>query len=273
MNIIKFISFLFGRRRGSYKDKEMEKDKYIPRKDKVLAERFSNEELLDMLPVNDHVNRESVKAALDYIFAHMGNYQGIWDYLKSCINETFLPPTREQYSSGSEYAKEYSDYFFGDEYQKFIRCCQSEFLNRSGERRTFDEACQIAADKWVEMLFDFHLQDNGDRSGHSDCAMMLGTALAEKAKERLSKDVAEKTRELLKEYYLNGCQYQTESGHCFRCEPYSDYGPNSPLYDILIKAGVEEKDACRITPWKTGIEVDENDNTVVLIGYQKVTFI
>ena len=35
--------------------------------------------------------------------------------------------------------------------------------------------------------------------------------------------------------------------------PYSDYGPNTPLYEILIKAGVDKRDAANITPWKTGI--------------------
>jgi hypothetical protein len=45
------------------------------------------------------------------------------------------------------------------------------------------------------------------------------------------------------------------------------------LYDILVEAGVDGSDAGKITPWKTGIEIDENDNAVMLQGYQTLEYI
>lgn len=252
---------------------KMEETKYIPKRDKVKAERFTNDELMELMPKHDRINRKYIKGAIDFIMEKMPFYQDIDGYIKQCCSETFPHPTREQYKNHDEYVEEYHKYFYVDDYYNFIHCVQSEYLNRKGVRRPYEEACQIAADKWVSMIFGTHVQDNGDRTGYSDMAMMLGTLVKEETMDRCDKDVSEKARELLYQYYLSGCIYKSDSGHEFKCEPYSDYGPNSPLYDILIKAGVNKKDAGSITPWKTGIEIDENDNTVVLQGYQKLDYI
>ena len=43
--------------------------------------------------------------------------------------------------------------------------------------------------------------------------------------------------------------------------------------DILYEAGIPEDDIRDICPWKTGIEIDEKDNAVIMIGYQKRDYI
>ena len=255
------------------KNKSMETTKvYVPKRTAVMNERFTNEELLALLPEHRRVDREYAKGAIDFIMEQLPGYQDISGYMKQALGNTFPCPTSEQYRSRDEYCEEYSKYFYGDAYREFINSVESEFLNRKGVRRSYEEACQIAADKWVEMIFGTHLQDNGDRTGHSDMAMMLGTVLKDEAKKRCSQDVPEKARELLKKFYLSGCMCKGYMGD-FVCPPYSDYGPNTPLYNILVEAGVDENDAGRITPWKTGIDIDENDNAVVLQGYQKVEYL
>lgn len=253
--------------------KQMEETKYIPRKDKIMTERFTNEELLALMPEHERVDREYIKGAIDFIMEKMPCYQDIDGYIKQCCSKTFPYPTNEQFRNRDAYVDEYRNYFYETPYYKFRNCVQSEFLNRRGVRRSWEDACQIAANKWIDMIFGAHIQDNGDCTGHSDMAMMLGTLVKEKAMDGCGDNVPDKARELLYQYYLGGCIYKSDDGHEFKCEPYSDYGPNSPLYDILVKAGVDEKDAGSITPWKTGIEIDENDNAVILIGYQKRTYL
>ena len=245
---------------------------YVPRRWKVMDERFTNEELLAMMPEHKRVDREYMKGAIDFIMEKMPCYQDIDGYIKQCCSEAFPRPTNEQYRSRDEYCEEYRKYFYGDDYYKFSNAVQSEFLHRKGTRRSYEEACQIAADKWVEMIFGTHIQDNGDRTGGSEMAMMLGTIIKDEAQKRCKQEVPEKARELLKKFYLGGCMCKGSYGD-FSCAPYSDYGPNTPLYDILVEAGVDGCDAGKITPWKTGIEIDENDNAVMLQGYQTLEYI
>ena len=252
---------------------KMEETKYIPKRDKVKAERFTNDELLELMPKHDRIDRKYIRGAIDFIMEKMPCYQDIDGYIKQCCSETFPHPTREQYKNQDEYVEEYNKYFHVDDYYNFIHCVQSEYLNRKGVRRSYEEACQIAADKWVSMIFGTHIQDNGDKSEIGARTMMLGTLVKENAIDRCDDDVPEKCRELLYQYYLNGCMYYELHKRIGQITPYSDYHPNSPLFDILVAAGVKEFDADHITPWKTGIKIDENDNAVVLQGYQKLDYI
>ena len=245
---------------------------YVPRRRKVMDERFTNEELLAMMPEHKRVDREYMKGAIDFIMEKMPCYQDIDGYIKQCCSETFPCPTNEQYRSCDEYCEEYRKYFYGDDYYKFRNAVQSEFLHRKGTRRSYEEACQIAADKWVEMIFGTHIQDNGDRTGGSEMAMMLATIIKDEAQKRCKQEVPDKARELLKKFYLGGCMCQCTTG-IYPLPLDSDYGPNEPLRDILIKAGVDAKDVGMITPWKTRIGIDENDNAVMLQGYQTLEYI
>ena len=260
----------------SNEKKQDEKTEYVPKRDLVMEQRFTNDELLAMLPPHEKVDPEYVKGAIEFIMEHMEFHEDIYGYLEKSINNSFPRPTREQYREHHPYTDEYYEYFHGKDskYRTFYKAVESEFLNRKGLRRSFEEACEIAADKWMEMIFGFHIQSNGDRESQASAmAMMMGTLLKDEAVNRCKADAQEKARQLFYEYYRNGSMYKGSRGHVFKAELYSDYGPNSPLYDILIKAGIDEKDAGRITPWKTGVEIDENDNTVVLIGYQSREYI
>ncbi len=263
-----------------FKNKKMEEVKYIPQRDLLKEERYSEEELLALLPAHEYIDRKYAKEAIHFIFDKMPLYQDIWGYMKTALNNSFPTPTDAQYrnrekdSPDYKYCRAYSDYFFGDAYSNFIKCIESEFLHRKGIRRTFEDACDLAADKWVEMIFDTHVQDNGDRSSTAGAfSMMFGTFAKDAARKNCSEKTKENARKLLRDYYLGGCMHLTDGYGKARIVPYSDYGPNTPLREILLKAGVRKDDVNRITPWKTGIRVDENDNTVVVGGYQKQTYI
>lgn len=165
----------------------------------------------------------------------------------------------------------------------------------NGQVRTDDEAAELAANKWCELLFGWHLQDNGainetHAGGFLACA--LGTVLANDSKKDITEEMQLKAKNLIKEYYLHDIEYHKTdiknaiewaqktlpdndeknpfdwaygfgygSMHC-------DYGPSTPLYLILINAGIPERAASNICPWKTGIEIRTVDNAVFLNTYQ-----
>ena len=51
-------------------------------------------------------------------------------------------------------------------------------------KNTNEEAAAIAADKWCQMLFGWHIQDNGARECEFMC--MLASVVADRAKNEIS---------------------------------------------------------------------------------------
>ena len=175
--------------------------------------------------------------------------------------------------------------------------CQLEeaWVEKNGKANTDEEAAKKAADKWCELIFGWHLQDNGainENHGGGFYACALGTILANDCKEGITDDVKKKAHNLFYEYYRRGLHYnQTHDRKDidwlvenlpdnsekdpfdwkyfeFRVDLYCDYGPGTPLYLILVNAGVDPKDAGNICPWKTGIDIRKVDNAVMYKTYQ-----
>lgn len=174
---------------------------------------------------------------------------------------------------------------------------EKKWVDVHGKQRTDEEAATLAADKWCELLFGWHLQDNGALNethpgGFTACA--LGTVLANKSKEGITDEMKVKTRELFIEYYrhylhfcatydLDDIKWANETmpddedkenpflwkwgfdEHSMYC----DYDPYMPLYLLLIAAGIPKSDAGSICPWKTGIYIRALDNAVMYQTYQK----
>ena len=184
----------------------------------------------------------------------------------------------EKYGFDSPERKEYYHYLHNYEDDNFLdlyswsKYASANYIEHKGKRRTFEEACQIAADKWCDLLFQWHLQDNGainEDHGGGFYACALATVLKNEANKDITEEMITNTNKNLYEYYHNYCIYEDK----YQISPYCDYDPNRPLYDILEKSGIPEKKIRNICPWKTGIDIDENDNAVVVKGYQKREYI
>lgn len=164
-----------------------------------------------------------------------------------------------------------------------------------GKANTDEEAAKKAADKWCELIFNWHLQDNGALNedhpgGFTACA--LGTILADRSRGGITEEVKMKAHQLFYEYYLHQLHYNETNDKKdidwlvenlpdddekdpfdwryfeFRCDLYCDYGPGTPLYLILVNAGVDKRAAGNICPWKTGIDIRAVDNAVMYRTYQ-----
>ena len=240
--------------------------------------------------INEYFNKKTLTEANRYIYDALGEYvKGSyddinWDLGRPAVEET---PEYKAWRRRSNIS-----YIWSDCIDDFIK---ETWVDLNGKANTNEEAAKKAADKWCELIFGWHLQDNGainENHGGGFYACALGTVLANKSKEGISEDVKKKAHSLFYEYYLRRLHYYETKDkkdidwlveHIpdddkkdpfdwryfeFRCDLYCDYGPTTPLYLILVNAGVDKRDAGNICPWKTGIDIRVVDNAVMYNTYQ-----
>lgn len=168
------------------------------------------------------------------------------------------------------------------------------WVKANGKAHTAEEAAKIAADKWCEIIFGWHLQDNGalnEDHGGGFPACALATVLAEDSKKNITDEMKTKAHELFQEYYRRLMHYnetadskdiewlkenlKDKSGsfdweYGFSYDLYCDYDPSWALYLILENAGVPENTIRSISPWKTSISIRKEDNMVMYNTYKNV---
>lgn len=241
--------------------------------------------------INEYFNKTTLTEANRYIYEVLdkyvkGSYSDInWDLGRPAVEET---PEYKAWRRHADISTLWSDC-------KRMSGIEKAWVDLNGKANTNEEAAKKAADKWCELIFGWHLQDNGainenHAGGFYACA--LGTVLANKSKEGISEDVKKKAHSLFYEYYLRQLHYYETKDkkdidwlveHLpdddkkdpfdwryfeFRCDLYCDYGPSTPLHLILVNAGVDKMDVRNICPWKTGIDIRAVDNAVMYNTYQ-----
>ena len=241
--------------------------------------------------INEYFNKKTLTEANKYIYDVLdeyvkGSYYDInWDLGRPAVEET---PEYKAWRRNSNISSLWSDC-------KRMNGIEETWVDLNGKANTDEEAAKKAADKWCELIFNWHLQDNGalnedHAGGFYACA--LGTVLANESKKGITEDVKKKVHSLFYEYYLHQLHYNETRDKKdidwlvenlpdddkkdpfdwryfeFRCDLYCDYGPGTPLYLILVNAGVDKRDAGNICPWKTGIDIRAVDNAVMYRTYQ-----
>jgi len=242
--------------------------------------------------VNEYFNKKSLTEANKYIYNALDKYvedtyeKINWNLGREEVKETF------EYKAWMRHSE--IDTIWSD--CKRMNGIEKTWVNLNGQVHTDEEAATIAADKWCELIFGWHLQDNGainedHAGGFYACA--LGTVLANDSKQGISDEVKEKAHGYFKDYYLHSIHYDKSDGvkdiewankmfpddeegdHKFDWK-YGfgylglscDYGPSTPLYLILVHAGVPKRDAGNICPWKTSISIRSLDNAVQYHTYR-----
>lgn len=232
------------------------------------------EELIQAFPECEKIKREDIAECITKAMTEEKFYQEAADKIWKKAHELY-PHYEGRYDENDAEQNAYRSYFvFGvTRFDEWMETMRQMFVDMHGQVHTFEEACQIASDEWTRMIFGNHIQNNGDRSENGFIAMMLGTLAKDKAKSSISAETVEKFRKLCKEYYLDGCIYVDEEYGKMKIEPYSDYGPNDALGSLLEQAGVPHDRIGSITPWKTGITINNRDNSVCIRGYQTVRYL
>lgn len=240
--------------------------------------------------INEYFNKKTLTEANRYIYNVLdkyvkGSYNDInWDLGRPTVEES---PEYKAWRRRTDIS-----YIWSDCIDDFIK---ETWVDLNGKANTNEEAAKKAADKWCELIFGWHYQDNGainenHAGGFYACA--LGTVLSNNSKEGISEDVKKKAHNLFYEYYLHKLHYYETNDKKdidwlvenlpdddkkdpfdwrffeFWCDLYCDYGPTTPLYLILVNAGVDKRDAGNICPWKTGIDIRTVDNAVMYKTYQ-----
>ena len=241
--------------------------------------------------INEYFNKKTLMEANRYIYDVLDKYvKGSYDDINWGLGRRAAEETPE-YKAWRRYA-DISTLWSDCTRMNGI---EKTWVDLNGKANTNEEAAKKAADKWCDLIFGWHLQDNGaidEDHGGGSYACVLGTVLANKSKERISEDVKKKAHDLFYEYYLHQLHYYKTNDKKdidwlvedlpdddekdpfdwmyfeFRWNLYCDYGPGTPLYLILVNSGVDKRDTGNICPWKTGIDIRAVDNAVIYNTYQ-----
>lgn len=238
---------------------------------------MTTEELIQAFPECEKIKRENIADCITKAMTEERFYAEASDKVFRKANE--LWPYQRGLEADDPERMAYMAYFCGDilkgvkaPFHEWLNTFETEFIAQHGQVRTFDEACQAAADEWVRMIFGNHIQNNGDQSDAGGLAMVFGTLAKDKARNGYSKDVIDNFRSLMADHYRGGCRWKGDGGREYRDVPDVDYHPSPSLLGLLVKAGCEEGDANYMCPWKTSITIDQRDNSVCVHGYRTARY-
>lgn len=241
--------------------------------------------------IEEYFNKKTLTDAKNYA------YNALEDYIDGSfekIDRTLSFNERKETQAYKNWVRLSDIKYIWDDVFRTLRM-DVNWVKINGKAHTDEDAATIAANKWCELLFGWHLQDNGalnetHAGGFPACA--LATVLADDAKKDISDEIKQKAYELFKEYYIryihyyntrdskdiNWLQTTLESSdketfnweYGFEYDMYCDYDPSWALYTILYNAGVPEKKIHSICPWKTKISIRIEDNAVMYSTYQHI---
>lgn len=238
---------------------------------------MTTEELIQAFPECEKIKREDIAECITKAMTEERFYAEACD--KVCRKANELWPYQRGLKNDDPERMAYMAYFYGDimegveaPFNKWQETFKTEFIAQHGQVRTFDEACQTAADEWARMIFGNHFQNNGDQSDAGGPTMVLGTLVKDKANSGYGKNVIDKFRSLMADHYRGGCRWKGDGGTEYRDVPGVDYRPSVSLLGLLVKAGCKEDDANYMCPWKTGITFDQRDNSVCVRGYRTARY-
>ena len=233
-------------------------------------------EIIDSFPECDKIKKSDIKNLVTELFVFAESYREIFDKVQEYCKKLWPRPERfvKNNIENIEYKKWFNYLYDTDDEYPFLydwlKSFERKFIEIWGQKRTFEEACGIAADWWKIMIFEEINQDNGNNS----VAGLFAKGLADTSKRRALANIditstSLKFRDIMKDYYLNKCQYRYSGSYIGEMIPDVDYAPNICLVNALVDAGVPESEVGKICPWKTFIKVDEMDNSVIIRKYQK----
>lgn len=240
---------------------------------------MTNEELIKNFPECDRIKRTDMTDCVSRVFDEVKFYREVNDFMTVQAQRYWPKPPLHRREDSTNFDI-WVSYFYSHGHGTLKYCFQdwcdevaAEFLRRKGKRRTFEEACRLAADKWTCMIFLNHFQDNGDKTAQGLIGNLLASIAKNEAKSGYGKDVMEKFHANIEQHYLNHCIFNHERWGRITDTPYCDYQPNAPLRRALKDSGCKDDDIDFMCPNKTGISIDEGDNSVCIRGYQTHTYI
>lgn len=233
---------------------------------------MTNKEIINAFPECDRIKKADIAECVNRLFDEVKFYNEIGDFLIEYCSTLWPEPTN--WRADRTDIDEWLHYFHGNyktkdyRFREWRKIIQKEFVARHGQHRTYDEACQLAADEWARMIFGSHMQDNGDKSSEGFFGNMLATVVKNECSSGYGQDVIDRFRAAIKRHYLGDCFFESAEYGRFRDIPDCDYHPSYSLRKALSDAGCEDKDIGYMCPIKTAIIIDKIDNSVCVRGYR-----
>jgi len=238
---------------------------------------MTTDELIQVFPECDKIKREDIAECITKAMTEERFYKEASDKVYRKAQE--LWPYQRGLKDDDPERVAYKAYFWGNilkdveaPFKKWQETFETEFIAQHGQVRTFDEACQVAADEWARMIFGRHIQDNGDKSSDGVFGNMLATIVKDRCCSGYGQDVIDRFREAIKQHYLGHCIYESKEHGSYRDIPDCDYHPSPSLRKALSDAGCKDDDISYMCPCKTCIIIDEVDNSVCIRGYQTARY-
>ena len=238
---------------------------------------MTNEEIINAFPECERIKKTDIAECVNRLFEEVKFYNEIGDFLMNRCMALWPEPTN--WRTDRTDFDEWSNYFYGNyktkdfRFPNWVKSIKQEFVGRYGQHRTYDEACQLAADEWARMIFGSYMQDNGDKSSEGFFGNMLATVVKNECSSGYGQDVIDRFRAAIKRHYLDDCIYEDTQHGSFQDVPDCDYDPSPSLRKALRDAGCKDGDISFMCPIKTSIIIDKIDNSVCVRGYRKVRYL
>ena len=131
---------------------------------------MTTEELIQAFPECEKIKRKDIA---EYITKAMTEERFYAEASDKIYNKAYeLWPYQRGLKDDDPERVAYGAYFWGDTwkgvvapFKEWLETFKTEFIAQHGQVRTFDEACQTAADEWARMIFGNHVQLQLDISG------------------------------------------------------------------------------------------------------------
>lgn len=256
--------------------------------EKVYA--YTAEQLVNLFPCDTdyvEVDIEEIKTLVDDVKKNAKTYHDIHNMVRSYVNKNVFD--EDEYYSHSEHTPEeqankaYFDlwYYGYDEYKKetcekysipiptgkylcvldWINTFENYYLSINPPVRKYIEAVELVVDEWMKRIFSDMYQDpdrlSCDKSSNPITGF-LGSRIKDMYMKNVTQEQMDNMRKYLREFYMG----TDKSYKCWRPSLSVDYQPDNFLTMIYEKAGIDANVADSISPWKTVISIDKEDNSI-----------
>ena len=251
---------------------------------------YTAAELIELFPCNTEyveVDIEEVKKLVEDVKTNAKTYHDIHNMVYEYVKKNVFD--QDEYYSHSKHTPEeqaneaYFDlwYYGYDDYKKekcekynipipkekflcvhdWVNAFEHYYLAITPAVREYKEAVEIVVDEWMKRIFEDMYQDP-DRLSADKSSSPITSFLGSKIKDSYMKDVTQEQMDNMRKYLREFYMGNDKSYEYWKPSLSVDYHPDSFLTKVYEKAGIDAKVADSISPWKTVISIDREDNSV-----------
>ncbi len=236
-------------------------------------------ELIEKFPKCKIIKSEEVSDIVKSIFSEIDTCDKIYQIVSTRIFQKFIDC--EVFGNSTTRILKFKDFFAnrgtfeqdGISMKEWIRLVSEAYIERFGQWRTKEEACQLVADIFCHCFFDCDLKGEIKRLEIGNNREIFNQLLKTNNKRKIKDEVIiEKVRKSIYDYYVILYDNNKEEEWTYdplRCDGF----PLPPLYTILKDANVPENDILFISPYKLVISIVDKENSIKISNVSRKIYI